>query len=364
MFLCCHSSLYIKGLHSLKKQMNFDDIEQIVLSWHEGTLSREDREKVEQWKDASDVNRQFFADSLRALEGIEQLRLMRKYNPETAIQKVNSRIEKQKQISLINIFRNIAAILILPLIFTTIWFYQKRTHEITEQAVAWNTLEIPAGMRSEFYLPDSTKVYLNSKTRLTYPLTFSNNIREVQLSGEAYFEVAENKAAPFVVNTGRINIEVTGTEFIATNYQHEELTEIVLVEGSLNLFQGRYFSTKKDIIQLEAGEKAICERADNKLEISKVNIQKYKAWKNGVLVFRDDPMPEVVRRLNRWYNVDIKLEGPELKGWAYTATFEDESLFQVLELLKVSAPIDYVINKREIKTDKTFSKMEIVIKQK
>jgi transmembrane sensor len=84
--------------------------------------------------------------------------------------------------------------------------------------VAWHTLEIPAGMRSEFYLPDSTKVYLNSKTSLSYPLVFSDNIREVKLSGEAYFEVAENKEVPFVVNTGRINIEVTGTEFLATNY--------------------------------------------------------------------------------------------------------------------------------------------------
>ncbi len=363
--------IYIVNRHYLQMtyffenhQMNLDNIEEFILSWHEGTLSREDREKVEQWKDASEVNRQFFADSLRALEGIKQLHLMKKYNPENAIHKVNAKIEKQRKTSLINIFRNVAAILILPLVFATIWLYQNKIQETTEPGIVWNTLETPVGMRSEFYLPDSTKVYLNSKTRLTYPLTFSGNIREVQLSGEAYFEVAENKKAPFVVNTGRINIEVTGTEFIATNYQHEQLTEIVLVEGNLTLFQGEYFSTKKDIIELKAGEKAFCEKAEKKLEISKVNIQKYRAWKDGILAFRDDPMPEVVRRLNRWYNVDIKLEGPELKNWAYTATFEDESLFQILELLKISAPIDYVINKREMKTDNTFSKMEIIIKQK
>ncbi|HZH71570.1 MAG TPA: DUF4974 domain-containing protein, partial [Mariniphaga sp.] len=72
----------------------------------------------------------------------------------------------------------------------------------------------------------------------------------------------------------------------------------------------------------------------------------------------------VVRRLNRWFNVDIQLEGPELKDWTYTATFEDETLEQVLELLKISAPVNYSIKRREMKTDKTFSKMEIVIKQK
>jgi ferric-dicitrate binding protein FerR (iron transport regulator) len=100
------------------------------------------------------------------------------------------------------------------------------------------------------------------------------------------------------------------------------------------------------------------------MAIDKVNTNKYLAWKEGLLVFREDPMPEVVRRLNRWFNVDIQLEGPELKGWAYTATFEDESLEQTLELLKISAPIDYTIKQREMNTDKTFSKMEIVIKQK
>ncbi|WP_372947270.1 FecR domain-containing protein [Mariniphaga sp.] len=339
-------------------------IEELIPSWFEGTLNPEEREKVEQWKAASEENRQIFADSLRAWEGIEQLRRMKKYDPEKAIQQVNGKIEKQKKIRLFDIFQKVAAILILPLIVATLWFALEKPQKTPEPFIAWHTLEIPAGMRSEFYLPDSTKVYLNSKTSLSYPLVFNNSIRQVRLSGEAYFEVAENKEVPFIVNTGRINIEVTGTEFIATRYPHEELTEIVLVEGGINLFQGDYHTTKKDIIQLKPGEKAICMESENKLAVDKVNTAKYKAWKEGLLVFRDDPMPDVVRRLNRWFNVDIQLEGPELKGWAYTATFEDESLEQALELLKISAPIEYTIKRREMKTDKTFSKMEIVIKQK
>jgi ferric-dicitrate binding protein FerR (iron transport regulator) len=344
--------------------MKNNHIEKLIPSWFEGTLSPEEREKVEQWKAASEENRQIFADSLRAWEGMEQLRRMKKYNPEKAIQQVNAKIEKQKRIRVLDIFQKVAAVLILPLIVATLWFALEKPAEKKEPFVPWHTLEIPAGMRSEFYLPDSTKVYLNSKTSLSYPLFFNDTLREVKLSGEAYFEVAENKDVPFIVNTGRINIEVTGTEFIATRYPHEELTEIVLVKGGINLFQGDYLTTKKDIIQLKPGEKALCLDSDSRLAIDKVNTEKYSAWKNGVLLFRDDPMPEVVRRLNRWFNVDIQLEGPELKGWAYTATFEDESLEQVLELLKISAPVDYMIKRREMKTDKTFSKMEIVIKQK
>ena len=103
---------------------------------------------------------------------------------------------------------------------------------------------------------------------------------------------------------------------------------------------------------------------DKRMVTSHVDVEKYLAWKDGILMFRDDSMPEVVRRLNRWFNVDIQLAGSALKNYVYTATFEDESLIQVLDLLKISAPIDYTIKQREIKTDKTFSKMEIEIKQK
>ncbi len=341
--------------------MNNNNIEELILSWFEGTLSPEEREKVEQWISASDENRQAFADSLRAWEGIEQLRLMRKYKPEEAIKKVNLKIEKQKRLTFFGIFQKAAAILILPLLFATLWFALEKPQQKRKPPVAWHTLNIPPGMRSEFYLPDSTKVFLNSKTQLSYPLEFNDSLREVKLTGEAYFEVAQNGEVPFVVNTEKINIEATGTEFIVTRYPHEELTEVVLVEGEVNLYQGDYFTTKRVIRQLAPGQKALCKDVDNKLSVKKVETAKYLALKNGILLFRDDPMPEVVLRLNRWFNVDIQLVGTELEDWAYTATIEDETLEQTLELLKISAPIEYTIKRRQMKTDNTFSKMEIEI---
>ena len=346
--------------------MSNKPIEELIPSWFEGTLNTLEREKVDKWKEASEENRQIFADSQRAWEGMEQLRLMAKYDSPNALLKVHSKIKINKVHLVWNIFQKVAAILILPLLAATLWLIPVRqsNEPVAETAVTWHTLKIPAGMRSEIYLPDSTRVYLNSKTTLSYPLVFNSEIREVKLSGEAYFEVAENKEVPFIVNTGKVNIEVTGTEFIATTYPHENLTEIILIEGGINLFQGDYQHSKKDIAKLHPGEKAFYQAGEKSLEIEKVHTGKYLAWKEGLLVFREDPMPEVVRRLNRWFNVDIQLEGPELKDWSYTATFEDETLEQVLELLKISAPVDYTIKRREMKTDKTFTKMEIIIKQK
>ncbi|RIH66380.1 DUF4974 domain-containing protein [Mariniphaga sediminis] len=343
--------------------MEHHEIEKLLPAFFEGTLDLEERERVEQWKAVSEENRQVFADSLTAWEGIEQLRLMRKYDPGKAIGQVNSRIESRSKLRILVVFQKVAAILLLPLLVATLYFATQKTSQ-KELPLTWHTLETPAGMRSEFILPDSTRVYLNSKTRLRYPLVFSNNIREVELTGEAYFEVAENKKVPFIVNTGRVNIEVTGTEFLATNYLHENVTEIVLVEGNINLFQGNYSAGRRDIVQLKPGQKALLKEGDKRMVTSHVDVEKYLAWKDGILMFRDDSMPEVVRRLNRWFNVDIQLTGSALKNYVYTATFEDESLIQVLDLLKISAPIDYTIKQREIKTDKTFSKMEIEIKQK
>src|SRR5690554_755256 len=340
-------------------------IEELIPSWFEGTINPKDKEKVELWLEGSEKNRKIFADAHYVWEGMEQLRLMKKYDSHKALQQVHLNIEKHNSIRLWNIFQKVAAILILPLLAATIWLSLNRQKGIIkESAVAWHTLETPAGMRSEFYLPDSTKIYANSMTTISYPVIFNDQFREVKLSGEAYFDVAENKDVPFIVNTGRINIEVTGTEFITTTYPHENLTEIVLIEGGINLFQGEFLHTKQEIAQLRPGEKAYCKDGDQRMIIEKVHTGKYSAWKDGLLVFREDPMPEVVRRLNRWFNVNIQLEGPELTNWTYTATFEDETLEQVLELLKISAPVNYSIKRREMKTDKTFSKMEIVIKQK
>lgn len=342
--------------------MKNQNIEELFPSYFKGSLNKTNREKVEVWKDASEGNRQLFADSLKAWEGIEHLRRMKKYNAEKALENVNLRIEKNKSVTFFTFFQKVAAFLILPLLIATLYFATKTpTQQIAD--TVWHTIETPAGIHSEFILPDGTKVYLNSKTTLSYPVVFNKHTRDVKLTGEAYFEVAENREHPFIVNTGKIKVEVTGTEFKASNYPDENLTEIVLASGKVNLFQGEYSKNRNILGAMIPGEKATFYEKEDKIYFEKVDVDKYISWKEGILMFRDDSMPEVVRRLNRWFNVDIRLTGNTLKNYVYTATFQDESLVQILDLLKMSAPINYKIRPRERKPDKTFSKMEIEIKQ-
>uniref|UniRef100_UPI0032167B92 FecR family protein n=1 Tax=uncultured Draconibacterium sp. TaxID=1573823 RepID=UPI0032167B92 len=343
--------------------MKIRTIEELLPHYFKNVLNQEERQKVEEWKEASVENRQLFNDTFRVWEGMEHLQSMKKYNSEKALETVNRKIENIKSPNLYMLLQKVAAILILPLIIATLYFATKSpVHQMAE--TEWYTIKTPPGSRSEFLLPDGTKVYMNSKTSLSYPVAFNDATRDVKLKGEAYFDVAENKQQPFIVNTGKIKIEVTGTEFKASNYPEEHLTEIVLASGNINLFQGEYSDKKEIIYSMLPGEKASFQNNENKLYLEKVDVEKYISWKEGVLMFRDDSMKEVVRRLNRWFNIDIKLTGNDLEDYVYTATFEDESLTQILDLLKMSAPIDYSIKQRKRNDDKTFQKMEIEIRQK
>ncbi|WP_372934181.1 FecR family protein [Mariniphaga sediminis] len=343
--------------------MKIRKIEDLFPHYFKNELNKEERQKVEEWREASDENRQLFNDTFNVWEGMEHLQSMKKYNSEKALITVNRKIETIKSPNLFTLLQKIAAVLILPLIITTLYFATKSpTSQMPE--TEWYTIKTPPGSRSEFLLPDGTKVYMNSKTTLSYPVAFNNATRDVKLKGEAYFEVAENKEQPFIVNTGKINIEVTGTEFKVSNYPEEHLTEIVLASGSINLFQGVYSNEKEIIHSMLPGEKASFWSNENKLYLDNVDVEKYISWKEGVLMFRDDSMSEVVRRLNRWFNVDIKLIGNDLEDYVYTATFENESLTQILDLLKMSAPIEYSIKPRKRNDDKTFQKMEIEIRKK
>ena len=337
--------------------------EDLLVACFEGTLNEAQKAEVEAWRKSSEENQQIFADSFKTWQGIEHLRRMKKYKAEKALQKVHAQIAGKGRGRVLSVLQKAAAVLILPLMAATVYFASQSVKE-QEENVVWYTLNTPAGMRSEFILPDSTKVYLNSETSLSYPATFSAQNREVNLIGEAYFEVKENKEQPFIVNTGKIDIEVTGTRFKASNYENEKLTEIVLVSGSVNLCLANSTNTHHVLTRMEPGEKALYDAVNNKLNIERVNVDKYISWKDGILMFRDDPMIEVVRRLNRWFNVEINFTGNGLSDYVYTATFEDESLMQILDLLKVSAPIDYKIKKRQQNADKTFSKMEIEIIQR
>ncbi len=278
--------------------------------------------------------------------------------------RLNDEINSKKRLinkHFISLFTKAAAVLILPLLIYSIFLTSRITKTLKEaNQVVWQTIKTPAGMQTDFLLPDGSHVWLNSGSVFRYPARFASGKRQVELKGEAFFDIVKDTLNPFLVKAGKMNIEVKGTRFNVVNYPDETPTELVLQSGSIRLFAGNY-EENKTITHIKPGERAVLDSIKNKLTVSNVNVDKYTAWKDGVLIFRDDQMDEVVRKLNRWFNVEIILSSPELKEYVYTATYRDETLAEILELLRISAPVRYNSTDRVRLDDNSYSKRKIVI---
>ena len=164
---------------------------------------------------------------------------------------------------------------------------------------------IPFGKRSEITLSDGTKIWLNSGSQLSYPLTFTGNSREVYLSGEAFFDVNANPEKPFHVITGDLKIRVTGTRFNITSYSSDEGTQAVLLSGKIDAVRNKRFARS---VELNPGERIVYNRLSEMMEKDHVNVEVYSSWVQGYLIFENEPVENIFRKLERYYNHKIVTE--------------------------------------------------------
>jgi len=208
-------------------------------------------------------------------------------------------------------------------------------------AIANNTLTTPRGRQYQLTLPDGTKVWLNTESSITYPVTFTGNNRSVSITGEAYFEVAKDKSKPFIVNVaGKNSVEVLGTHFNVNAYSDEKDIKTTLLEGAVRVSAiGPYGYREHPAIVLKPGEQSIHHTSltihNSTLTINhSPHIETVLAWKNGLFVLQGANLEEVIRQLARWYDIDISYEGtvPEK---AFDGTISRNSnLSEVLKVLE------------------------------
>jgi len=168
-----------------------------------------------------------------------------------------------------------------------------------------NRIIIPYGKRSEVTLADGTHIWLNSGSQLSYPNEFKKDSREVYLSGEAYFDVKPNPKLPFYVITREIRIKVLGTSFNVSCYDEDNLTQTVLIKGKVSAGKNQLFT--KDI-ELAPNERLIFDKKTNGLSKDHVDVSFYTSWISGYLVFKNEPITEVYKKLARYYNKNISAE--------------------------------------------------------
>jgi len=234
----------------------------------------------------------------------------------------------------------VAALLLIGL-FVGLWINEYNTTG-PEKPSAQTVITSPRGQKSRLILPDSTSVWLNAESTLRYASSDFLNNREVQLDGEAFFNVQKSRNSEFSVQTDDYRINVKGTEFNIMAYKDFGRTETTVVNGKIQVRRNN------KNVEVNASEKVVYE--DGKFEKHNANVLAATSWKDNTFYFNKVPFEELVRRLERWYDVDITLKGEDLSDIEYSGIFKnEETVWQVLEVIQMTTPIEYRRNQfREI----------------
>jgi len=201
------------------------------------------------------------------------------------------------------------------------------------------------GERTSFLLSDGSRVSLNANSKLLFPKKFSKRLRQVELSGEAFFEVAPNNKAPFIVHTVPIDVRVLGTSFNVEAFPEASEVNTTLVHGKVVL-EKEINHKKTKLAEMDPYDRVVFDVDNQKINIQKqANLEQYIGWKDGKLVFLNASIEEVAKKLELWYNVSVRIQGENLKRSHFTATFTNESVEQALSLLKISFPFEYRMRK-------------------
>ncbi|MCK0144383.1 FecR domain-containing protein [Arenibacter sp. F26102] len=213
----------------------------------------------------------------------------------------------------------------------------------TQNELVYNTLHIPYGRQFDLVLSDGTKVKMNSGSSIRYPVNFlAGEERKVFLKGEAYFDVAKDKAHPFIVNADEMNIKVLGTQFNLSFYPEDEDISTVLVEGAVVLYKEGADLKTNSASQLVPGQSAEWNKISNTMTIKEVDTDIYTAWIDGYLVFKASPFYNIRTKLERHFNITIEDKSGRLENQIYTATFRDETIIEILEAFKEDTPFEFI----------------------
>lgn len=198
-----------------------------------------------------------------------------------------------------------------------------------------NHLVIPKGKTYQVLLSDGTRIWLNSETELTYPTHFAGNERKITLIGEAYFEVAKNKEKPFIVNANGMEVKVLGTSFNISCYTSDEMFSTTLVEGSVAV---KAASSKPET--LAPSEQFTFSKEKNMTAVRIVNTELFTSWMDGKYIFKDAPLDEIVRKLQRWYDFSVRYEDENLKSNRYSLEIDrNTNLDQLLEVISYTSNV-------------------------
>ncbi len=317
--------------------MNKKAIKDLLPLYFEGKLNKEDVKYVEKWCSLSGKNHTIFMQMQKIYETMDMIHTFNSVDENKALKKLHKKINKQHNKYIWTWIQRAAAILFIPLLGITV-----ANHFSTEEKpIQKIELTTAPGMIAKTTLPDGTKVILNSSSTLIYPSSFTKKTRDIQLNGEAYFEVTENKKCPFIVETPqKANIQVYGTEFNVDAYDSSPTVSATLVNGSIAMTYNNSFS--EHIIQkIHPGQKICYSVQNHQAEVSQTDVDIDTSWKDGKLIFRNTPFRKVIHKLGQRFGVHFIVMNPQYYETEFTGVLEQQRLDKVLEYFRISADMKF-----------------------
>lgn len=224
--------------------------------------------------------------------------------------------------------------------------YSVENEKKSTDKIEYNTLIIPRGGEFFLILGDSTKVWLNSESELKYPVRFSSDARNVELTGEAYFEVTKDKSRPFrVYSLGQV-VEVFGTEFNISSYKNDPVISTTLVNGIVKVSS---LDNPSNNQMLYPNHQTFFDKGDQTIKQHVVNPAEYIAWKDGRFYFSNERLDTIMYTLQRWYNIDVHFQNETIKKYRFTGNVKRYDNFeQILKLIQKTNEIDYEIKDQTV----------------
>lgn len=219
--------------------------------------------------------------------------------------------------------------------------YSKSEEDLVNTLV-YNIINVPVGGEYQLILSDGTKVFLNSLTTLKYPVQFGPDKREVELNGEAYFDVVKNTSKPFIVKTTEMKVEVMGTSFNVNAYEDSKNTVTTLVEGRVKLLCAMNAGEEQI---LEPNEQAVMDNFSGKIVLRNVDVSNYISWKDGQLVFYDMPLEDIMTQLTRWYSAKVFYMNPEVKSMRFSGSLDKyDEIEKFIDIIQATEKVNVKIN--------------------
>lgn len=325
----------------------------IIERYLAGEATDEEKEQLFKWLDSNSENKEFFYKAKNIWTGLG-------YNPSESKprdfdnlwslvnndKKIQNKTPRIRQLRILRYAASVAIALFIGWGGSTV---VQNTNLV--KVKTYTTVIADKGQIAKVILPDSSVVWLNSGSQLSYANDFVIKNRKVNLEGEAFFDVKHNSDNVFEVEAGNIIVNVLGTEFNLSAYPNDNTIETTLIEGKVILRP----KNSKDFVEMEPNQSLSYSKLKGTMQTRVVDTELYSAWKDGKFVFRNESLENICKILERWYNVEIEIKNDKVKEYRYTGKIrKSPSIGYVLKMLSLTTKMKYTIQENDIEVDRIF----------